>query len=125
MRELTSSPNQDKIWHDRNFTRDAHISPPHLEFALLSNETQVCGDQAYFVNFPSPRSYHSVVVDVAHLFLGITYPTFFSISTWKVSDKKYLKDNLCQKHVLAFIQKENETYANPDYLLVVLCLSQS
>jgi hypothetical protein len=46
--ELTSPPNQDKIWYEKNFTHDAQISPPHLKFALLSNKTQVCGDQAPF-----------------------------------------------------------------------------
>jgi hypothetical protein len=72
MQELTSFPIQDKIWHERNFTRDAHISTPHLEFAVLSNRTQVCGDQTSLVNVPSLESYQSVVVDVAHMFLGIT-----------------------------------------------------
>jgi hypothetical protein len=81
MKELTSFPNQNKIWHERNFTREAHIPPRHLEFALPSNEIQVCGDQASFVNVPSPKSYQSVVVDVAHMFLGITCPPFFSIFT--------------------------------------------
>jgi hypothetical protein len=57
MKELTSFPNQDKIWHEKKFTRDAHIPPPHLEFALLSSKTQVCGDEAPFVNIPSPKSY--------------------------------------------------------------------
>jgi hypothetical protein len=40
---------------------------------------------------------------LAHMFLGVICPLFFSISTWKVSDQKCPKDNLCQKHVLAFI----------------------
>jgi hypothetical protein len=57
MKQLTSFPNQDKIWHEKKFTRDAHIPPPHLEFALLSSKTQVCGDEAPFVNIPSPKSY--------------------------------------------------------------------
>jgi hypothetical protein len=81
MKELTSFPNQDKIWHESNLTQDAHISPPHLEFALLSNETLVCGDQASLVNVLSPKSSKSVVIDAAHMFLGIICPLFFSIST--------------------------------------------
>jgi hypothetical protein len=31
---------------ERNLLEDTHISPPHLEFALLGNITQVCGVQA-------------------------------------------------------------------------------
>jgi hypothetical protein len=50
------------------------------------------------------------------MLLGITCPSFFSISTWKVSDQKYPKDNLCQKHVLAFILKGNKTYVLGGYL---------
>jgi hypothetical protein len=42
--ELTSPPNDNKIWYDRY----AHIPPPHFKFALLDNKTQVCGDQASF-----------------------------------------------------------------------------
>jgi hypothetical protein len=32
--------------YERNLLKDTHISPPHLEFALLGNITQVCGVQA-------------------------------------------------------------------------------
>jgi hypothetical protein len=45
---------------------------PHTCLHCLSNKTQVCGDQASFVNVPSTKSYRSVIVDVAHMFLGIT-----------------------------------------------------
>jgi hypothetical protein len=78
--ELTSSSKQDKIWYERNFTRDAHIPPPHLKFALLGNKTQVCGDQASFCKFPH-QIFRSVAVDEAHMFLGITCPPFLSIFT--------------------------------------------
>jgi hypothetical protein len=54
----------------------------------------MCGDQASFVKFSLAKTYQGVVGDAAHMFLGVTSPSFFSISTWKVIDQKYLKDNL-------------------------------
>jgi hypothetical protein len=38
--------------------------------------------------------YQTVVVDVAHMFLGIIFPSFLLVSTWKVSNQKYPKDTL-------------------------------
>jgi hypothetical protein len=55
------------------------------------------------------------------MFLGITIHVLFTLP-WEVSDQKYPKDILWQKHVLTFIQKGNKTFATPDYLLIVLCL---
>jgi hypothetical protein len=111
------------VWEEL-YSGCSHISP-HLEFALLSNKTQVCGDQVSFVNVPSPKSYQSVVVDEAHMFLGIICPPFFSISAWKVGDQKYPKDNLLKNMFLLLFEKGNKSYANPGYLLVVLCLLRS
>jgi hypothetical protein len=82
MHELTSSPKEDNILYERSFTRDAHIPPPHLKFALMSNKTQVCGDQASFRSLSlTKKTYQSVVLDVAHMFVGIIYPSFFLVST--------------------------------------------
>jgi hypothetical protein len=44
-----------------------------------------------FIAVLSPKFYQSVVVDVAHMFVGIICPSFFLVSTWKVSDQKYPK----------------------------------
>ena len=63
------------------FTRDAHIPPSHLKFALLGNKTQACGDQASLYKCFLTKAYQGVAVDVAHMFLGVTCPPFFSIST--------------------------------------------
>jgi hypothetical protein len=62
-------------------TRDAHTPPPHLKFALLANKTQVCGDQASLCKCSLTKSYQGVVGDAAHMFSGVTCPSFFSIST--------------------------------------------
>jgi hypothetical protein len=77
-----------------------------------------------FVNILPPKLTLDVAYDVVHMFVGVACPSFFSISTLKVSNQKYMKDNLCQQHVLAFIRKGSKTYVNPGYLLVVLCLSK-
>jgi hypothetical protein len=58
-----------------------------MEFALLSNKTQVCIDQASHVNVPSPKSYQSVAVDVAHMFLGITCPSSFQSPPERLATK--------------------------------------
>jgi hypothetical protein len=47
-----------------------------------------------FVVILSLKTYQSVVVDIAHMFLGIIYPSFLLVSTWKVSHQKYPKDTL-------------------------------
>jgi hypothetical protein len=80
MKELTSS-HQDEVWHQRKFTQDAHIPPPHLKFALPGNKTQVCEDQASFCKYSFTKTYQDATTDVAHMFLGIIYSSFFSIST--------------------------------------------
>jgi hypothetical protein len=36
--------------------------PPHLKFTLLGNKTQVCRDQASFLNVLSTKTYEGVVV---------------------------------------------------------------
>ena len=54
----------------------------------------MCGDQASFCKCSLTQAYLGVAADVAHMFVGMTDPSFFSISTWKVSDQKYPKDNL-------------------------------
>jgi hypothetical protein len=46
------------------------------------------------VNVLSPKKFQIAEVDVAHMFLGILYPSFFLVSTLKVSKKKYPKDTL-------------------------------
>jgi hypothetical protein len=105
MKDLTSFPNQDRILHERNFTLDAHISSPHLEFELLNNETQVCGDQASFLKYsltkilPGCCSLCTSYVPRHHC------PPFFSISTWKVRDQKYPKDNVILKTCSCFCSK--------------------
>jgi hypothetical protein len=81
MEEPTPFPNQDKIWHKKELTWDSYIPPPHLEFALLSNTTQVCEVQASLHNLSITKNYHGVVVGVALMFLGVTCPSFFVIST--------------------------------------------
>jgi hypothetical protein len=122
MHELTSSPNQDKIFYERSFTLDAHIPPPHLKFALLRNKTQVCGDQASFRSHSLTKNWPKCC-SWAHMFVGIICPSFFLVSTWKVSEQKYPKDALILETCSCFYLEEiKHTYANPGYLLVVLCL---
>jgi hypothetical protein len=77
-----------------------------------------------FVNVLSPKTFQIAEVDVAHMFLGIIYPSFFLVSTWKVNNQKYLKDTLILGTCSCFYLEGEikQTYANPDYLLVVLCL---
>jgi hypothetical protein len=57
-----------------------HTSPT-LEFALLSDTTEVCGVQASLHDHYLTKNYQGVVVDVALMFLGVTYPLFFLIPT--------------------------------------------
>jgi hypothetical protein len=54
-----------------------------------------------FVNVLSPKTFQIVEVDVTHMFLGIIYPSFFLVFTWKVSNQKYSKDTLTLEHALA------------------------
>jgi hypothetical protein len=72
-------------------------------------------------NFLSPKSYQSVVVDVADMFLGIAVHHSFQSPPERLVTKNTRRTTVCQKHVLAFIQRD-KAYADPGYLLVVLCL---
>ena len=58
-----------------------HMPPPHLEFALLGNKTQVCGVQVYFRSCSLSKTYESVVAGIVPMFVGVTCPSFFFIST--------------------------------------------
>jgi hypothetical protein len=77
MQELTPYPNPEKIRHGRSLLGIITYPPPHLEFALLSNVWSL----SFPHNHSLTRNYHGVVVSVALMFLGITYPSFFLIST--------------------------------------------
>jgi len=61
--------------------RGTHIHPPHLEFAFVGQQTQVCGVQVSFRSRSLTNIYQGVVVSVAHMFLDVTYPSFSLIST--------------------------------------------
>jgi hypothetical protein len=53
-------------------------------------------------NFLSPKSYQSVVVDVADMFLGIAVHHSFQSPPERLVTKNTRRTTVCQKHVLAF-----------------------
>ena len=55
----------------------SHTSP-HLEFAKL----QVYGVQVSFCSGSFIKAYRGVVVGVAHMFIGVVYPSFSLIFPW-------------------------------------------
>ena len=46
-----------------------------------ATKLQVCGVQVSFCSRSFVKTHRGVVVDVALMFIGITYPSFFSMST--------------------------------------------
>ena len=57
------------------------MPPPHLEFALLGNKTQVCVVQVPFRSRPLSKTYQGVVVGVATMVVCVTCLLFLLIST--------------------------------------------
>ena len=70
--EPTPFSNQDNELAREERTWGIHIPPPHLEFAKL----QVYGVQVSFCSCSSIKTYRSVVVGVAHMFVGVVCPSF-------------------------------------------------
>ena len=103
MQQLTWIPKHDMDW-ERNLLRGTHIPPPHLEFAKL----QVYGVQVSFCSCSFIKAYRGVVVGVAHMFIGVVYPSFSLIPPGMVSNQKYRKENYILEHALAFYWKGNK-----------------
>jgi hypothetical protein len=82
----------------------------------------MCGDQASLVSVPSPKSYQSVVVYVAHMLLGIAIHHSFQSPPERLVTKNTRRTTYAKNMFLLLFEKGNKTYANPGYLLVVLCL---
>jgi hypothetical protein len=115
-----------RLGRNKNFTWIAHIPPPpHLKFALIRHKTQVCGDQASLVNVPLPKSYHNVVVDVAHMFLGVAVHRSFQSPPERLVTKNTRRTTYVKNMFVLLFEKGNKTYANLGHLLVLLCLLRS
>ena len=63
---------------EKNLLWGTHLPPPHLEFA----ELQVYGVQVSFCSCSFIKAYRGVVVGVAHIFIGVAYPSFSLIFPW-------------------------------------------
>jgi hypothetical protein len=81
MQEPTSYPNQDKNWYEKNLFGVITYLPHTWSLHCWEMQLQVWRVEVPFRNRFLTKNYHSVIVDVALMFLEVACPTFFSIST--------------------------------------------